>query len=206
MSYEPPRQATGAPGRRRIARPALLFAFAALLLGAVVPVLASPRGASEAGRLDAALNRSAKLVNHRLRPPAQSLARELPAEAKQIAALREPAATTQAQIAIALDELRQVSLPASLDPHYLPALVAAGRAFAAVSGQDPVTRTTINPEYTGLEAELTASEARLTSFAGDAGEVSAGVKRLRRELTRAKRHARRLERRLRATGARSRRR
>jgi cell division septum initiation protein DivIVA len=204
MSCEPPRQATQDPGRRRTARPALLCAFAALLLGTVAPALASGPGAPEAKRLDAVLTRSAKLANRRLRPPAQRLARELPAEAKQIAALREPAATTQAQTAIALDELRQVSFPASLDPHYLPALVAAGRAFVAVSGQDPVTRTTINPEYTGIEAELAASEARLAGPTGDAGKVSAAVKRLRSELARAKRHARRLERRLRHAGTRRR--
>ena len=54
-----------------------------------------------------------------------------------------------------------MSATATLDPHYLPALVAAGRAYVAVSGQDPLTGTTINPDYLGLEPELAANVARL---------------------------------------------
>lgn len=168
-----------------------------LLLAVTAPVFAMPSGVAEAGRLQSSLARIAKLINRGVRPPALRLARDLPAGAKRLGALREPASTTQTQIGIALDELRQMGVATILDPHYLPALVAAGRAFVAVSGQDPLTRTTINPEYLGLEGELAANEARLGRSAGDAGEVSADVKRLTRELADAKRRAGRLERRIR---------
>lgn len=205
MSSSDPRQATRIFKRPRSpARPTLLpccALVATLLLSAAVPVFAMPSGSSEAGRLDSSLARIAKLANRQLRPPTLRLARDLPADAKRLKALREPASTTQAQLGIVLDELRQMGLPATLNPHYLPALVAAGRAFVAVSGQDPLTRTTINPAYLGLEAELEANEARLGRSAGDAGEVSAGVKHLRRALAESKRRARSLERRLRAAGA-----
>jgi hypothetical protein len=196
------------PRPRSARRPFPLLAFAALLLLlSVTPsVLANTGGAVEAGRLGAVLTRSTRLLERRLRPPASRLARELPGEAKRLAALREPASTTQDQIGIALGELRQVSALAGLDPHYLPALLAAGRAFVAVSGKDPLTGTTIDPEYTGLAAELAASEAALTGLAGDAGKAGAAVKRLTRELSQARRHVRRLERRLRTAGAGARRR
>lgn len=153
------------------------LAAAVLLAGAAVPVLAASGGTSGAAR---------------------RLARELPADAGQLQALREPAATTQSQVAIALDELRQMGALADLDPHYLPALVATGRAFVAATGQDPLTRTTIDPEYTGLEAELARSEARLDRSAGDARTVAAGMRRLERRLADAQRHIRLLQRRLRA--------
>jgi hypothetical protein len=203
------RQATRAGGRCRRGRRSALFALGApaaiLLLGAAVPVLATTGRSSGGGRLDASLSRIAKLAERQLQAPARRLARDLPGEAKQLKALREPASTTEAQVGIVLDELRQMSVPAGLDPHYLPALVAAGRAFVAVSGQDPLTRTAINPDYAGLEAELAASEARLDRSAGDAGGVAAAVERLTRALAGAQRHARRLERRRRAAGARARR-
>lgn len=150
---------------------------AVLLSAAAVPVLAASGGANEAAR---------------------HLARELPTDAARLQALREPAATAQSQVAIALDELRQMGAPADLDPHYLPALVAAGRAFVAASGQDPLTRTTIDPGYTGLEAELATSEARLDRSAGDARTVAAGIRRLERRLADAQRQVRLLQRRLRA--------
>jgi len=155
----------------------------ALLSSAATPVLAMSSGASEAGR---------------------RLARDLPADASRLKSLREPAATTQTQAGIALDELRQMSLPATLDPHYAPALVAAGRAFLAASGQDPLTRTAINPDYSGLEGEIAAGEARLERSAGDARTVAAGVRRLERRLTRVRRRVQRLKRRLRAAHARAR--
>lgn len=205
MSTDELRQPTRISKRLRLPSLLLCTLAATLLLGATVPVLAMPGGAGEeAGRLHSSLDRIAGLANRELRPPALRLAGDLPADAKRLGALREPASATQAQIAIALDELRQMRTAAILDPHYLPALVAAGRAFAAVSGQDPLTRTTIDPDYLGLEAELAANEARLDRSAGDAGEVSGAVKRLTRALADAKRRAGRLERRIgrmRAAGA-----
>jgi hypothetical protein len=173
----------------------------ALLLGPALSALAHPVAATEAGSLQADLSRIAKLVNRGLRPPAQRLAEGLPAAADRIEKLRELASTGQAQIRVALDELRQMSAATTLDPHYLPALVAAGRAYVAVSGQDPVTATTINPDYRGLEVELADNAAKLDGSATEAANLSSRVKRLRRQLTVTRRKARQLERQIQRTPA-----
>lgn len=178
-------------------RSLLVAALAAILVAATaVQGLALPSGSADLGRLQSDLSRLAKLTNRGARPPAQRLAQQLPAEAGELGELREPAATARDQAGIALDELREMSAPATLNPHYLPALVAAGRAFVAAGGQDPLTRTPINPEYLGLEAELAASETRLRQAGEDAAKLLARVKRLGRALVRAKRRAGRLQRRL----------
>lgn len=179
-----------ASSRAPLAVWALVFA---LLAGSAIAAGAAPGGAAEAGRLQSALTRMTELVGRRVRPPALRLSRDLPGDAERLDRLREPASTTQAQVKIALDELRQMNA-LTFDPHYLPALVAAGRAYVAASGRDPVTATTINPDYLGLEPELAANAARLDGAAGDAGELSGGVKRLARELIGSKRRAHRLER------------
>jgi hypothetical protein len=190
------RQATGGPSRRAgavrllfVVVSAFLFA---LLLGPARPVPAMPSGAAETGRLRSDLDRMTRLAKRGLRPPALRLAGQLPGEAERLQRLREPASTAAAQIRVTLDELRQMSA-LKLDPHYLPALLAAGRAFVAVSGQDPLTGTAINPDYAGLESELAASEARLGRGAADAAKLSARVKRLARALASSRRRAGRLE-------------
>lgn len=125
---------------------------------------------------------------------ARQLARQLPREARSLTELREPAATTQAQLGIALAEMRQMS--ALADPHYLPALIAVGRAHLAASGRDPLTGTAVNPEYAGLEAELAGTAGRLAAGAAKARRLSRGVVRLRRDLRRSERRVRTLERKL----------
>jgi hypothetical protein len=193
------------PARRLLPAAAIVFA---LLLAPALLVTAMPAGAAEAGRLDAALGRITKLARRGLRPPALRLARQLPAEAAGLDRLREPANLAQTQLGVALDELRQMDA-LTLDPHYLPALVAAGRAHLALSGQDPLTGTTVNPEYRGLEPELAENAAQLDSSATEATALSSRVKRLTRSLAGAKRRARKLEReirRLRAADAAPRRR
>jgi len=183
------------PLRRRpsFAICALLFP---LLLSPIVVAHPTPGGATEAGRLHTDLARIAKLANRGLRPPAQSLARGLPGIGESLDRLREPAGAAQAQVGIALAELRQMNAVTTLDPHYMPALVAAGRAYVAVSGQDPLTRTAINPDYRGLETELADNTTWLAGSATRAGKLSQRVKRLTRSLIRAKRRARKLERRI----------
>lgn len=165
----------------------------ALLLVPTMPVPAEPGGTTEAGRLYAALTRMTKLANHRVRPPVLRLARNLPSDAGRLDRLRESASTAQTEVKATLDELRQVGSLAALDPHYLPALVAAGRAYVAVSGKDPVTATTINPDYLGLEPELEGNAAQLRHEAEDAGTAADGIKTLTQELIRSKRRAHRLE-------------
>lgn len=196
-------QTTDAPVHRRLAHPSLLvrcaLATTALLwICAVPPARATPSGTAEAERLRSSLTWIAKLASRRVRPPALHLTQSLPGGAERLEALREPAAATRAQVETTLEELRRMSAPATLDPHYLPALVAAGGAFVAVSGQDPLTRTTINPDYLGLEPELGASAVWLRSAAADAGELSSRVKRLTRALINSRRRATRLERELRS--------
>jgi hypothetical protein len=201
MDTEAPQAITVRGGRgplSRLRRVLILGALGALLASAAaVPVLAVSGDATETGRLNSDLVRAAKLNNRGVRPPARRLARELPDDAKRLGELREPAATARDEAGIALDELRQMSAPATLNPHYLPALVAAGRAFLAAGGRDPLTRTAIDPAYAGLEAELALREARLRKAATDAAKLSARARSLSRALARARRRARRLERQLR---------
>lgn len=182
------------PARRTLLAVSALFV--GVLLGAAIPVAAMPGAEGAADRLHSTLARIAKHANRDLKPPAGRLARTLPAAADRSQRLREPATTGQAQIRVTLDELRQLGAAATLDPHYLPALVAAGRAYVAVSGQDPLTGTTINPDYRGLEPELADQAAQLGSSATEAVALSSRVKRLTRSLAGAKRRARLLERRI----------
>jgi hypothetical protein len=149
----------------------------------------------EARGLHSALAQMTELAQRRLRPPALRLARDLPVGASRLNGLREPASTVEGQLSAALDELGQMNA-LTYDPHYLPALLAVGRAFAAASGKDPLTKTTINPDYLGLQSELAGSATRLDVAAGDAGTLSRGVKRLTRALIRSQRSARLLERRI----------
>lgn len=174
---------------------------AGALLGAAMPVAAMPVAERQAERLHSTLARIAKQANRDVKPPAGRLARTLPAAADRIQGLREPALTGQAQIRIALDELGQMAAPATLDPHYLRALVAAGRAHLAISGQDPLTATTINPEYRGLEPELAGAAGQLERAASDAAKLSSHVKRLTRSLVVTRRRARQLKQKVRRTRA-----
>lgn len=184
LSRRPP------PSRRLLLAIAALVL--ALLLATTIPVSASPSGKAEAQRLHSTLARMAKLANRSLRPPSQQLAQDLPADADRLDRLREPASTAQAQLSVALGEMQQMSTLV-IDPHYAPALVAVGRAFAAVSGQDPLTRTTINPEYVGLEQELAGNVTRLRQSGDDAEKLARDVKRLSEQLVLAQRRARGLE-------------
>lgn len=189
-------------GRRRRQGLGVIGAACALSLAlSPLPGLwAHPHPPQKAGVVDS-LDRVAKVARRQLSPPARRLAGALPADVRQIGELREPAATVQAQLGTALAELRQMSTSIA-DPHYLPALLAVGRAHQAASGQDPLTGTTINPDYVGLEREIAASTTRAGQAADDSAKLSRGVKRLTRMLRRARRHARVLERRLERTGAR----
>lgn len=177
------------------ARGALAITSAVLILlaGATLAVAAAGSGRTgEAARLRSALDEMTKQVQHNVKPVALRLSQNLPGEEERIGRLREPASTAQAQVKIALNELRQMSMSV-LDPHYLAAVVAAGRAYVAISGQDPLTGTNVNPEYLGLEPELTADAARLHGDAAEAAKLSTSVKRLARELIRSRRRARHLE-------------
>lgn len=195
----------GSKRRRPTARRLLLAVLAlapALLLFLAMPAPAAPGGATEAERLHQALARMAKFASHRVRPPAARVASALPESADSLEKLQDPASTTETQVSIALGELQQMSA-LTYDPHYMPALVAAGRAFVAISGQDPLTRTAINPDYLGLEHELAGNASGLKTAGNDAAKALSGVRRLNRELIRAKRRAARLERRLRHLRAQS---
>lgn len=193
---------TRPPGVRPILLAACALALASLP-GWAAQAPATPSRAAEAGRLHSALARMTRLTDRRLRPPALRLARDLPGDAERLERLTEPASAAQAQVKVALDELLQMNALV-LDPHYPAALVATGRAYVAISGQDPLTGTTIDPEYLGLEPELAGDAARLRLRAGDAGELSAGVKLLEGALIHYKARAHRLElevRRLRGGGS-----
>lgn len=209
MSADHPLQAASGGPRRVRPRSLLAPLGAALALLLAQAAIAAPIAAAptrEAGLLDSSLAGIATLADRQVQPAARQLAQELPVSAEQLAALREPAATTQSQAEVAFDELRQMGLSASLDPHYLPALLAAGRAFLAVSGQDPLTRTTVDPEYLGLERELAATGTRVTGSGREAAKLAARVGELNRALAHARRRADRLARLLRHEAAARRRR
>lgn len=200
MGDDHPQSAASGACRRAHLRsflPSLGAALALLLAGSAVAAPTASAPARDAERLSSSLAGIAALADERVQPPARRLAQGLPGSVEQLRALREPAATTQDQAQVAFDELRQMGIPGVLDPHYLPALVAAGRAFFAASGQDPLTRTTVNPDYLGLERELAAAEAGLAGSARAAAKLSARVGRLTRALARMRRRAGRLTRLLR---------
>lgn len=176
-------------------RSALTVAALAILL-LLVSVAASPGVEAKGGGLYSALTRMARLSTHQLRPRTTRLAADLPETAGRLKDLREPASTAETQVGIALGELQQMSA-LIYDPHYAPALVAAGRAFVAITGRDPLTRTAINPEYQGLGHELAADASSVETSGRNAAKALSAVKRLSRELARSKRRAGRLERELR---------
>lgn len=182
-------------GRLGTRRSALAVAALALLL-LLVSVAASPGGEARGGGLYTALTRMARLSTHQLRPRAARLAADLPDTAGRLNRLQEPAGTAETQVGIALGELQQMSA-LTYDPHYAPALVAAGRAFVAITGQDPLTRTAINPEYLGLSHELATDASSVETSGRRAAKALSAVKRLSRELARSKRRAGGLERELR---------
>lgn len=191
------RAGRGEGPRTRFPIPFLCVLLALPAAGAAVAAPPLSRGTREAGRLDSSLKQVVKQADRQVRAPAGRQARELPAETQRLQALREPAGTVGAQVKIALDELRQMSFPGTLDPHYAPALVAAGRAYVAVSGKDLLTGATINPEYAGLASELAASEASEASSAKVAARLAAATRGLSRALARERRRSHRLVRLLR---------
>lgn len=138
--------------------------------------------AAEAVGLSAALTGSAQLTRTRLGPEARALAKALPRLAGRVDSLREPAATTEEQLSIALGQLQQMTVLA-YDPHYLPALMAVGRAYFAASGADPLTGTTVDPEYAGLGRELTGSAAALHRQASRSAQLSRTVRSLTARLS-----------------------
>jgi hypothetical protein len=101
--------------------------------------------------------------------------------AKRVDSLRQPAATTEEQLGIAFGQIQQMTALA-YDPHYLPALVAVGRAYVAASGTDPLTGTMVDPEYGGLGRELTGSAAALHRAAGHSAQLSRTVRSLTAKL------------------------
>lgn len=167
-------------GRRR--RGATFATLAALALAAAaVARAAAPTPATlapEADGLATAVATAARLTRTQLAPEARVLAKGLPRITNRIGSLRQPAATTEEQLQIALGQLQQMS-PPSYDSHYLAALLAVGRAYAAASGVDPLTGTALGPEYAGLGRELARGEAT----ARRAGERAARLSRQARTLT-----------------------
>jgi hypothetical protein len=178
-----------------ITRLRLLFAcgLAAALAAVTVARAAAPTPATvaaEADRLGSATSVSAKLAR-RLAPEAGGLAHALPGVLGRLDSLREPTATTEEQLRVALGQMQQMSALA-YDPHYLPALLAVGRAYLAATGSDPLSGTAVDPEYTGLGRELSRAGSDLKRGAARATRLSHEVKSLSRELARQKRRAARL--------------
>jgi len=107
-----------------------------------------------------ALNRSRKLE------------KSLNEEANQnVPRLQGPAEEADSQLQSALQELEGMTSGKS-DPNYEAALDAVRGALAALSGTDPVSGEPYADDYSGLPAELTALQERLTEDAGQAKQVT----------------------------------
>lgn len=177
----------GGAWRAPLALAPLLALFTLLLLA---PLAAPARAAAptaagtanEAAGLSAALAGSAQLARTRLGPEARALAKSLPRLAGRVDSLRQPAATTEEQLGIALGQLQQVTALA-YDPHYTQALVAVGRAYFAATGTDPLTGSAVDPEYAGLGRELSGSAAGLRRRAKHSAELSRTVRSLTARLS-----------------------
>lgn len=184
-------------------RPLLACGMVAALTAVTVARAAAPTSstvAAEADRLSSATNASARLA-HRLAPEAGGLAHALPGVLARLDSLHEPTATTEEQLRVALGQLQQMSTLAS-DPHYLPALLAVGRAYFAATGSDPLTGTAVDPEYAGLGRELSRAGSDLKGGTERAARLSREVGSLKRELTKQKRRAARLAAALQSLGTR----
>lgn len=196
-----PHRRQPSPSRRW--RLLLLAAVAVILPPAVLTQAAAAPSASStalgAERLSSALDGAAGLARSRLGPGASGLARALPPIARRLGSLREPAATTEEQLRVALAELQQMS-PLRPDPHYLPALIAVGRAYSAASGSEPLTGAALDPEYAGLGPEVDWARAAVSRSAARAARLSRDVRSLAAELSREKRRAARLARALKQLG------
>ena len=145
------------------------------------PRSCSPRPARNRGRAAACRADPHSEARHREALPPAQLARDLPGDAERLERLREPASTAQAQVGIALDELRQMSAL-----HLRPPLPAgAGRRRARLCrGQRPGSadrgRRSI-PDYLGLEQELAENTSRLHTSGRDAAKALGAIKRLNRD-------------------------
>lgn len=167
----------------------LLAALAAVTIArAATPTPATV--AAEASGLSSATSASAGLAR-RLAPEAGGLAHSLPGVLGRLESLHEPTTTTEEQLRVALGQLQQMSV-LTYDPHYLPALLAVGRAYLSATGSDPLSGTAVDPEYTGLGRELSRAGSDLKRGAARAARLSHEVKSLSLELTRQKRRAARL--------------
>lgn len=192
MRADPSRAVTGArQSRLLLAAAALAVALASAAIAQAAPNPTSL--SSEANALTSSLSAAAQLTKRQLAPGAAGLARGLPGQAERLESLHQPAATSEEQLRLALGQMQQMS-PLPYDPHYLPALIAVGRAHLAATGTDPLSATFVNPEYAGLGNELARGASALRRSAGRAAQLSRQVKSLSRELAAEKRRAARLAR------------
>jgi RND superfamily putative drug exporter len=105
-------------------------------------------------------------------PRARDLQKELNEEARQrLPKLIGPAQAGEAGLREALALLEAMTVGQS-DPNYAAALAAVRAALAAVSGTDPVSGAPYQEGYTGLPAELTATQERLQADYEEAKEVT----------------------------------
>lgn len=189
MKPDRSRRATVSRGRILLATALAIVLSLTALARAIAP--SSTSTASEARSLRSAIAGSARLARVRLAPGASALARGLPGTARRLGSLRGPAATTEEQLSVALGQLQQMNV-LTYDPHYLPALLAVGRAYLASSGSDPLTGTAVDPEYAGLGSELAAGRAQVQRSSARAASLSRDIRTLTADLAREKRRASRL--------------
>jgi putative drug exporter of the RND superfamily len=126
------------------------------------------------------------------RDGARTLADRLRAGARRLERLRDPAVTALREVTDAEHALEQMTVGKG-DPRYADALRSVLRARAALSGEDPVTGTQLDPRYPGLPESLDRAAAGVRRAAAGADRLADGLARLRSGLDRLADGARRLE-------------
>lgn len=170
--------AAGAVGAGRISS-----ALSQAAAGAERVSTGTERALAGSRRLKSGLETARERVAGELAPGAERLAGGLDAGAEDLGRLREPAATAERQSDRAFDALQRMTIGRA-DPRYRDALAAAGRAYGAISGRDPVTGAQLDPRYDGMATELRRGQRRLTAAAAGARRLAAGIERLEGGLVR----------------------
>jgi putative drug exporter of the RND superfamily len=123
---------------------------------------------------------------------ARTLADRLRSGARRLERLEEPAVTALREVTDAQRALEQMTVGKG-DPQYAEALKSVLRARAALSGEDPVTGTQIDPRYPGLPEALDRAASGVRRAAAGADRLADGIDRLRSGLASLSSGAQRLE-------------
>jgi RND superfamily putative drug exporter len=124
---------------------------------------------------------------------ALTLATGLEEGASQLERLHEPVRLAESELEKAFDDL-QAMTTGKTDPRYASATLSVGTALGAISGRHPVTGEPVDPEYRGLDREITRAVDGAREAGAGAREIADGAAELERGLARIERGTERLQR------------